>query len=56
MTYHRRLAAKPPAKKCKQCGKEPAIFGRPDGLGLSCGTHKDRGVEKAVKFAKEHQR
>jgi hypothetical protein len=56
MTYHRRLLAKPPAKKCKQCGNEPAIFGRADGLGKNCGTYKDFGTAKAKAVAKEHQR
>jgi hypothetical protein len=48
----RRLRPKRPAAKCKQCDKELAIPDRKDGLGKNCGTHKDRGVEKAATFAK----
>lgn len=47
----RRLRPQLPAKKCKQCKVEPAIKDRPDGLGKSCGTHKDRGIAKAKAHA-----
>jgi hypothetical protein len=48
----RRLKVTRPARKCKQCEVEPAIIDRKDGLGKNCGTHKDRGVEKAAAHAK----
>jgi hypothetical protein len=44
--FKRRLNAKPPRAKCKQCGVEKATDGRKDGLGKNCGTHKDAGLKK----------
>ena len=47
---HRHIANGGPKPKCKQCKVELAQAGRSDGLGLSCGTYKD----KAQKIAAEH--
>lgn len=53
-SHRRRLSPKPPGRKCKQCNKERAHPGRIDGLGISCGTHKDRAQKKAAEFAAAH--
>jgi hypothetical protein len=52
MTTRRRNLQKPPPPKCKGCGVEKSITGRPDGLGLNCGTFKDRSLAKAEKSKK----
>jgi hypothetical protein len=50
MSSHRyRQVQKPPPPKCKQCKIEKAIPGRPDGLGINCGTFKDRSSAKIEK-------
>jgi hypothetical protein len=49
-SHRRKLSAKPPGAKCKQCSNEKALPGRPDGLGRNCGTHKDL----AQKIAADH--
>lgn len=54
-SFKRRLSPKPPAAKCKQCGIEKAKPDRPDGLGVNCGTHKDRAAKKAADW-KESQK
>ncbi len=54
--HRRRLAPSGPKPKCKQCGVEKAQPARADGLGLSCGTHKDRAAKKAADHAESTKR
>jgi hypothetical protein len=55
-SFKRRLSPKPPAIKCKQCGVEKAKVDRADGLGVSCGTMKDRAAKKAADWAEQQKR
>lgn len=52
MSSRRRLNPKPPAAKCKQCGHEKAMHGRPDGLGRNCAHYRDYGAQQAQEKAK----
>jgi hypothetical protein len=53
MTFRNRQIQHPPAPKCKQCGNEPALTGRKDGFGKSCGEYKDRSGRKAKEHAEK---
>jgi hypothetical protein len=48
MTFRKHQKMSPPKAKCKQCGVEAAIPGRPDGLGKSCAHYRDTSAQKAA--------
>lgn len=58
MTFRNHQKLRPQHPKCLQCGTEPRLLGRADGLGVSCGAYADDAVAKqeSAKAAKEKKK